>query len=219
MSEKIRYFPDCHDEYRYIEEYNFDGYNIGVGGMNGSEPTITLNYNLPLIAKAIEDEDIEFFDILKRAIHRAKAVNELSEFDDCIGRLSPKDYSWRLSNFTFNQIIAFKKTAQQILDAYSKEPDREKGSRFYVAMTFMNALEGDFPEYKPTNQDMATTKLNRLNRSMHKWKQKLIDRDGYKCTSCGIEKDLCIKRRVAFIDGGEVDLNNFEFKCRKCLNK
>ncbi len=44
----------------------------------------------------------------------------------------------------------------------------------------------------------------------------LVERDGYRCTKCGAEKDLHIDHIVPVSAGGTNQLSNLQFLCRPC---
>ncbi|MCS6813707.1 MAG: HNH endonuclease [Cyanobacteria bacterium] len=50
-------------------------------------------------------------------------------------------------------------------------------------------------------------------------RQYVLDRDGYRCQTCGADSDLTIDHIIPLAQGGQNDLSNFRTLCRICNSR
>ena len=61
-------------------------------------------------------------------------------------------------------------------------------------------------------------KISRI-RISEELRNEILERDGYKCRSCGAGSDLCLDHKYAFVKGGRTEKENLQTLCRSCNSR
>ena len=166
--------------------------------------------------KALLEGDVLFLEALKKGLFFSDEIDCIRTFDGNFESSFTQGHSWAraIDMWSFRELEEFKRKAGVVLQSdYSS-----KDSKF-IAQKFLNALNGDIPEYIPSKEEIIYKKQEKFRNSRSKWLKLLIERDGYKCNKCSIDIDLCVKHIVSLSKGGETELENLKLACRKCINK
>jgi len=191
------------------------GLDIGITNGFNSTGHLMLSLDDESIVEAIKNKNIELFDALGFALNISDQIKAIHVFDR-FEHYFTQGAGWEraFSGYTTNKLLEYKRQAEIVLwSDYSNESQRQE------ARIYLNAMDGDFPKYIPTERDAKTKKQEKYTRSRAKWLRLLIEDRPYQCQACGKEKDLRIKHLVSIMKGGETELSNLEFRCTKCVNK
>lgn len=207
----------------YCKKVEIDGFCFGIGRVGldlcyhgSSEMNILLSLKDEKTIKALIDGDTSFLEALKKGLFFSDEVDCIRTFDDNFELYFTQGYSWEraIDMRSFRELEEYKRKAGIVLQSdYSSEASK------MTAQKFLNALNGDIPEYIPSEQEIIYKKQEKFRNSRAKWLKLLIERDGYKCNKCLAEVDLCVKHIVSLSKGGETELENLKLACRKCINK
>lgn len=199
----------------YCSNVEINDFNFGVGQiLYGSD--IVINLNDEKIIKALLNLDIKFLEALREGLLISEEIDAINTFKDNFEYYFTQENGWRkaLEYHSFNEIEKYKRKALIVLGS-----TRSNDSCKFEAQRFLNILDGDIPEFIPSEWQILARKEEKFRSSRSKWLKLLIERDGYKCNKCLIDKDLCVKHIVSLRNGGETELQNLKLVCRKCMNK
>ncbi len=199
----------------FIQEFEVNGFKLGIGRVSNGM-SIVLEFSYPEISRAIDNEDINLISAIKALKDRNREIDAIQIFDDNFEYYFERGEGWEtaLRRHSFWDLQEYKNTAELVLTS-----DLASNKAVNSAKVFLQALQGDYPIHIPSENSLRHTKQNRYVRQRSKWLKLLIEKNGYKCHICEIDKDLRIKHLVTIMDGGETELENLQLRCKKCINK
>lgn len=199
----------------YFESYNINGFKIIIGEVPWNE-AIVLDLEDEKIVDAIKNKDMNLMDAIFKAQYYSKEIAAINFFK-CGVNFCVENFNWDsyLNGYggCHGSIIETKLKACKVLSGEIADENIRQ-----MARIFLNACDGDHPEYVPTERDIKNRKQSRYQASRAKWLRLLVESVGYKCTKCDHDKDLRIKHLVSIMNGGENELSNLEFRCLKHIN-
>lgn len=199
----------------FISNFVINGITIGIGRIF-DEMAIVLDFSKSGICDAIDNEDEKLLDALKSLRLKSLEIDAIQTFGNNFEYYFTQGagWEWGLEAHSFTELSEYKKMADLVLSS-----DIVDAVAIKSANIFLQALEGNYPEYIPTEMELNYKKQEKYQRQRAKWLKILIEKNGYKCHICEIDKDLCIKHLVSIMKGGETELENLQLRCKKCINK
>jgi hypothetical protein len=195
----------------YFEDFNINEFKIIIGNIPWNQG-IFLDLTDEKIVDAIKNKDMELMDAIFTAQYHSKEIAAIHFFKYGVN-FCANNFNWDSYLRGYASIIEAKLKACTVLSGEIAGENIK-----HMARIFLNACDGDHPEYIPTEQDIKNRKQNRYRDSRAKWLRLLVESMGYKCTKCDHDKDLRIKHLVSIMNGGETELSNLEFRCSKHMN-
>lgn len=197
----------------YCHKYKINGFNIGIGDILWGQG-ILISLEDEEISEALKNKDTNLIEALHTAHYHSKELQAINFFKDGYdgGYFFKDNFNWEqyFNGYHSNEnIIENKLKATTVLCGNLADENIRQRARRYL-----NACDGDYPAYIPTDDDIKALKLRRYARKRHVWSALLSDSKGYKCAICGeTEEKLTIKHLVTIQQGGETELENLEFRC------
>lgn len=177
---------------------------------------IILDLNDGNLLTCIEEEDDALFSLLKKYLYEHKEIHEAHEYFEGF------DYYILQGHSIYNAINYFNDEQREEMRrnaTYVSTPaasDR-KFLEIYREKAIQCLIELDKYENKkliniPKRRSSFAKKRNQLMLAV-------IDRDGYKCQHCGIDKSLTVDHILALSIGGSDDIENLQLLCRPCNSR
>ena len=190
------------------------GFNLNIGRILRSL-SVLIDFDDQNIVKAILNNDANLFEALKEAYFFKDEIDAIQTFRSFNQEFCQGYHIKRaLEHYDFNDLEKYKSQALIVLDS-----ENACESSKISAQLFLNALNGIYPDYIPTQQDLINRKQERYNSSRAKWLKLLIERDGYVCEYCDSSHNLRIKHLLSIQKGGDTKMENLKLRCAKCINK
>lgn len=198
----------------YCDDYTINDFKIGIGDCPWNQ-SIILDLTNEKIVQGIKNKDPNLMEAIFTAQYHSKELDAINFFQYQTN-FTKENFNWSryFVECDYNgNFQATKSKASIILCGEIANEDVRQSARI-----FLNACDGDYPKYIPTEHDLKIRKQNRYRDSKAKWLRLLVESVGYKCTKCECNKDLRIKHLVSIMKGGETELSNLEFRCTKHIN-
>jgi hypothetical protein len=205
----------------YKNDVTINGFELGIGRIICFEDfkktpmQIIVNLDNEKIISAIKNLDIEILKAFQKAYEVSDEVDAINTFHN-FEHYFTQGYSWSKAaqHYSFSTLEDYKRKATIVMNSkLSNDLVRHE------AKQFLDFLDGKEPVYIPSESDLISRKEEKFRKSRSKWLKLLIERDGYQCKKCKIDKDLCVKHTISIRKGGETELSNLSLSCRKCINK